>query len=383
MEKQRNDATRLIEAISYQLTVTLEYCHSLVEGQSLWLERFGDVSTEGKSQVEVKDFADALTDGHINFWNTLKNWLAPRFKADYYSELILLTTQKFGVNSEIKHWNELNLSKRIALLKSVHESCELRLEKAGEKKPSITVSAQRFVMADERRNQLMDILEKISIISNEPCLVDRANAAKSKFGIGLDPTKRDDYFQALLGYLIEPGMIEKGWKISYEDFDMKIATLRARYSRNSRKFPVINSRDLIKIAEDPSYTERIFVKKLHEIEYGSMVSTAILHHIVATHTILDEFKRFTVDKEDVDNYKKDQMDRHASLRRAEVRRCSKLAQEDWCEASQSFFDTRCGDSADPFPGFDSTSVEFRNGILHILAEEVDEKGEDKLHWRLW
>lgn len=72
MGKLANDATKLLEAISYQLIVTLEYCHDLVEGQTLWIEVYGDVTVGGTSQVEVKNFVDDLTDGHINFWNTLK-----------------------------------------------------------------------------------------------------------------------------------------------------------------------------------------------------------------------------------------------------------------------------------------------------------------------
>ena len=99
MSKLSNDATRLLEAISYQLIVTLEYCHDLVEGQTLWLEVFGDVTVSGSVQVEVKNFVDDLTDGHNNFWNTLKNWLSPKFKQEKYSELILLTTQAYGATA--------------------------------------------------------------------------------------------------------------------------------------------------------------------------------------------------------------------------------------------------------------------------------------------
>lgn len=107
LNKIANNATRLLEGISYQLIVTLEYCHNLAEGQSLWLEYFGDVTVGGEVQVEVKDFAEDLTDGHINFWNTLKNWMSPSFKQANYSELILLTTQTYGAASKLIHWNQL------------------------------------------------------------------------------------------------------------------------------------------------------------------------------------------------------------------------------------------------------------------------------------
>lgn len=382
MEKLANNATKLLEALSYQLIVTLEYCHSLVEGQTLWLEVYGDVTVGGKVQVEVKNFADDLTDGHINFWNTLKNWVTPKFKQEKYSELVLLTTQKYGATAQLNHWNQQSVEERLSLLENVLAGSEARLAASG-KKPSKSVQAQQFVMAEERREALLDVVEKLKIVSAEPDLETRASEAKSRYGKGLDPSKRGDYFEALLGYLIEPGMVKKGWTVSYEDIDIKIATLFARYGRNSRKFPSIDSASFQDQVDVSAYIDRLFVKKLHEIEYGQKVPAAILEHIVAVHTINQEFRRFTVDKIDVDGYKADQLKRHVSLRAGAIRLCRRMPQEYWCEESQGFFDARCGESVDCFPAFDNTSVDFRNGIWHMLADDEDEEGKEKLHWRLW
>ncbi|WP_339439567.1 MULTISPECIES: hypothetical protein [unclassified Pseudomonas] len=381
MAKLANDATRLLEAIDYQLIVTLEYCHQLVERQTLWLEVYGDVTVSGSVQVEVKNFIDDLTDGHINFWNTLKNWLSPKFKQEKYAELILLTTQSYGSTAELRHWNDLSGDDRLALLAKVLADSEARVAESG-KKPSKAVQAQQFVMADERRSVLKDVIEKVKILSNEPSLKSRAFDARSRFGKGIDPTQRDEYFQALLGYLIEPCLAKDGWKITYEDFDIKLAKLFSRYGRNSRKFPVVDP--AIFEGEDKSgYTDRLFVKKLYEIEYAGKVSSAVLEHMVAVHTISNEFKRFTVEKIDIDNYKHDQLKRHKSLRSVEMRRCSRKPEGEWCFESQNFFDTRCGEPVDGIPAFDGTSVEFRNGLWHMLADDEDEQGNEKLHWRLW
>ncbi|MDD2133379.1 hypothetical protein [Pseudomonas kurunegalensis] len=381
MAKLANNATRLLEAIDYQLIVTLEYCYKLVEGQTLWLEVYGDVTVSRDIQVEVKNFIDDITDGHINFWNTLKNWMSPKFKHEMYSELVLLTTQSYGAKAELRHWNQLSVDERLALLVNVLADSETRIADTG-KKPSKAVLAQRFVMGDERRAGLLDVIEKIWIVTDEPDLKKRALEARSRFGKGIDPSQRDDYFQALLGYLIEPCLEKVGWKITYEDFDLKIARLFARYGRNSRKFPVVDT--AIFDREDKSgYTDRIFVKKLYEIEYSAIVPSAILEHMVAVHTITKEFKRFAVEKSDLDNYKRDQLKRHKSLRSVEMRLCARKPQGEWCFRSQDFFDARCGEPVDGMPAFEGTSVEFRNGIWHMLADDEDEEGNEKLHWRLW
>ena len=70
------DASESVEGIIYQFYVALDRCFKLKESESLYVEREGDVST-ATEQLEVKRYNDALTDSHINFWNTLNNWLTP------------------------------------------------------------------------------------------------------------------------------------------------------------------------------------------------------------------------------------------------------------------------------------------------------------------
>lgn len=382
LNKLANNATRLLEAISYQLIVTLEYCYGLAEGQTLWLEYYGDVTVSGEIQVEVKDFVEDLTDGHINFWNTLKNWMSPSFKQAKYSELILLTTQTYGAASKLRHWNQSTVQEKLDFLQGVLDQSEARIAASGDK-PSRAVQAQRYVMAAERRDALKDVIKKLKILTEEPNLVMRADKIKSVHGKGIHPDKRDDYFRAMMGFLIDPDKSKNGWKITYEDFDLQISSLIALYGRHSRRFPIVDKDLLQGKISDPSYSTRLFVKKLHEIEYPTKVPVAILEHMVAVHTISSEFQRFNLEKDDVDRYKEEQLKRHLSIRSAAMRKCSRESKEYWCDESKSFFDIRCGESPDKIPAFDDTSLEFRNGIWHMLADEEDEVGSEKLHWRLW
>lgn len=382
LNKLANNATRLLEAISYQLIVTLEYCHALAKGQTLWLEYYGDVTVSGEVQVEVKDFVEDLTDGHINFWNTLKNWMSPSFKQAKYSELILLTTQTYGAASKLRHWNYSTVQEKLDLLQGVLEQSEARIAASGDK-PSRAVQAQRFVMAEERRETLLDVIEKVHILTDEPNLVTRADHVKSVYCKGVHPEKHDDYFRAMMGFLIDPEKSRNGWKVTYEDFDLQIASLNSLYGRHSRRFPVVDKSLFKDKVGDPSYLDRLFVKKLHEIEYPTKVPTAILEHMVAVYTISSELQRFNLEKDDIDRYKEEQLNRHVSLRAAAMRRCSREPKEYWCDESKSFFDLRCGETPDKIPTFDDTSLDFRNGIWHMLADDEDEVDSEKLHWRLW
>lgn len=93
MTKQRNDASQTQKGILYQYVYTLLCCFQMRDGESVFIEQFGDVSTN-TVQVEVKHYSDELTDLHPNFWNTMRNWMDDSFPLRKYSSLILLTTLK-------------------------------------------------------------------------------------------------------------------------------------------------------------------------------------------------------------------------------------------------------------------------------------------------
>ena len=61
------DATKLFEALKYQIHVAIDYCHTLEKNDVLWIEVCGDVTIEERDQIEVKNYSDELTDGHENF----------------------------------------------------------------------------------------------------------------------------------------------------------------------------------------------------------------------------------------------------------------------------------------------------------------------------
>ena len=105
MAKVSFDSTSTIKGIIFQFLVALERCFEMQEGQSVYIERFGDVSVVGgedSKQIESKYYKRDLSDLDENVWNSLFNWMESSFPLEKFSSLVLLTTQKIGRKSK---WN--------------------------------------------------------------------------------------------------------------------------------------------------------------------------------------------------------------------------------------------------------------------------------------
>lgn len=113
-----HDATKTITPIFYQCYVALEKCFDMMENESIYIEKYGDVTRFGgnsDNQIEVKAYQEPLTDLSPNIWKTLKNWLNDP-NIENYKNLILLTTQNYGVNSSFKEWNIKSKEERLNIL---------------------------------------------------------------------------------------------------------------------------------------------------------------------------------------------------------------------------------------------------------------------------
>jgi hypothetical protein len=160
-DKLKHDATASISGTIYQFYVALENCFHLTTGQKLFIEKYGDISITNTKQIEVKKYADDLTDLHENLWKTLVNWLQDSFDPINYKELILLTTQDFSKESTLKEWNNKTTFEKKELLLNIASKYEKQ-----EKKDITRVMQVKGVISEKNKTKLDLILERFIILDS-------------------------------------------------------------------------------------------------------------------------------------------------------------------------------------------------------------------------
>lgn len=119
--EQRNVDTKTKLGDIYHYYVVLSYCLELQENETILVEKYGDISiesTEDSKNIEVKRHQGdhTLSDRHIDFWKTLRNWIKYHHNMRDFKKLILFTTSTFGENSNLKSWNSVKAYERLKIL---------------------------------------------------------------------------------------------------------------------------------------------------------------------------------------------------------------------------------------------------------------------------
>jgi len=387
------DATLLFKALQYQLLVAVEYCYDLAPDECLWLEVFGDVTVPGKNQTEVKLYSDNLTDGHANFWNTLKNWLHENFDRTSFKKLVLLTTQEFGTQTQLKNWNTATPAERLSVMESIVAASEASAGKKSKKeseagegisKPSKSQSLQHYVMASERRDALIEVLERMHITTGADSLEQRLQIYQTRHLKPIRPSKYQQFIYELLGFMSSPELVIGGWKITHQAFTDKLSELTHRYMKHPKTFPQVDMAALKKSIEVEEIRPMAFAQKIVEIGGEQHLKRAALHRVVAQTTISDLYTDGVLFKPMVDLYLSNHLTQHQYVRELAMLGCKGVTcSNEMSTQSMMFFLQRNGLPAEPFCGLEHTMPEFRNGIYHMLAGEKPEDEDDEFHWRLW
>ncbi len=403
------DATKLFEALKYQIHVAIDYCHTLEKHDVLWLEVCGDVTVAGRDQIEVKNYSGDLTDGHENFWNTLNNWLKPDFSHQQYANLILLTTQAYGERASLKNWEMMDVGQRLATLEAIHKNTETRFENANQAndgnekrlgdegtvscstelqstKPSNALKLQRKILSMDIRESLLEVLPKIKIVTEQPDLLGLIARYKMRHLKSILPHRMDSFLDDLFGFMTSALKITGGWGFSVAEFDQKFAELTARYLIGTLKFPRINSEKIEIEAAEMNVKARRFALKLDEIGGGDdliLQATADLIH--AQQYIVEVIKDYTTSQQDIEDYSRNELRMHRSSRLSAIYKCDPALQQQQQlqRASCAFYGERCAEAVTPLSTYDFTPTEFRNGIYHMLADEEPRTLLSEFHWRLW
>lgn len=381
--KLSNDASASVKGTLYQLYVAVEKCFGMISGQKIIIERYGDVTVSESQQIEVKHYGDPLTNGHLNFWTTLKNWMRDDFDETAYTALLLCTTQEIGNQSLLEEWNSKDTNGRTAILNTIHDQAECRERERAESggknahKVPEALSLQRWILEPARSNKLQRVVQRFVIAHGSPDISNLYIQVKEKHAKGILRAKRDDFLGALLGFIICPKtVIQKSWEISYSDFESKVQELTSKYCKDTRQFPCKYmktsqpSADAI-VPED--HADKHFVKKILDIEYKEMVPAAIDDYLYASRTVLDDLGAYEVPVRHYEVFARNVLDQYNPRYRQASRKATDVIKD-----SQNFYDEVTGEQPPSFPSFETPPLSFKNGVIHMHTDDLSKD----IKWRL-
>jgi len=370
-DKLVHDSTKTFKPIIYQFLVALEKCFEMQEDESVWIEKYGDVTNSNGKQIEIKDYQKDLTNLDHNVWKTIKNWLDDGFDISYYHSLILLTTQAISPTSKFIDWNSKNKDEKLGILKSI--AYEFNKQ---EKKSNDTQKLLDYVLNASKKDKLLDILDKFIIQSeanNDETLYKKLIETRTD---GILGEKKEEYLDSLVGCIIKPEITSGGWEIKNKEFRKKTKSLIETYTTTTKIFPKIEEKvitdDIMK--EHLSY---LFIKKIEDIEYGEVKSDAIRDFIYTRRTLNEELKTYEISKKEYDSYENEIFRSFETKHRKALRSANFTNHID---KSKDLFDDVTDEIAPDFYNFNDTPKSYRNGLLHEMAN--DEDNPAKLIWKL-
>lgn len=389
----RSDASPQIAGFLYQFVVALDYCFQLSPGQSLYIEKYGDVAIKSdgsfdgeamETSVEVKMYADNMDVKHHNLLNTLYNWLEDDFHFESYQTLVIYTTQPFSKNSTLIGWERKTPAQRLKCIRDAYSKYLIdNKSKIEDKDPSkhttIKENARQMsrvlgsVTGDEgkadefaSKERLQDLLSRVCIIDSCQNLV---NAYKGlmKYAKMATTLLRESFINSLLGFIISPKNMKDGWKIEEEAFAKQVQTLAKEMAPQSIAFP--DAPDVT--VSEGEYDDAPFVLKLKQIDYNR-IPDAAMDFAKTTGLLAKEFDRPSAEK-NLANYQNELIQIY-QLRYDNA--VDELAMKEETDldmvknASRIFLRNVLMAARVPkFEPFGMTKIYFSNGMCHYLAND--------------
>lgn len=300
----RSDASSQIAGFLYQFIVALDYCFQLSPGQSLYIEKYGDVaikddgSYDGESgkdvSVEIKMYADEIDVNHHNLLNTLYNWMEDDFDFEKYQTLIVYTTQKIAKKSPLQGWNSKKTEERVRIVtgcfnKYLTDNKAKIEDKDASKYKTIKKNAkqmQRVIGTDK----LSSLLERVVIVDSCKNL-EQAYNGLMKYAKVATENLQETFINCLLGFIISPKNVKNGWRIDYDKFTAQVQLLAVEMAPQSITFP--DAPDVT--VKDGEYDDSLFVQKLKQIE-SDRITDAVMDFAKTTGLLAKELDRPSAEK---------------------------------------------------------------------------------------
>lgn len=365
MLKQKFDSTSSVKGVLFQFLIALERCFDMQEGQSVYIETYGDVSVLGNlsdsKQIESKLYKKALTDSDKNVWKSIYNWLREDFPIDTFSSLILLTTQKVPIGSAWLNWNGKNPSERMEVLRNIKKSFDSRKRK--DKDLSTYMNVIFDAKNATRLSQIAKMLyiDSISMDGNQ-----YHKSLQEKYGKGIPDIQKGKYINHMFGYILNPDIVNQNWRITYDDFAREVEEVTKTLVENTTNFPEKIKLDKIDASE---YENNVFVEKIKAIKYDDVLVEAIDDYVHTATLIQQELKESEIKKKSLLQYE----DNLFGTYKVKYRKASRNYNDgERIAKSQDFYDDMMGSSDITFHTYNNVDLYFHNGMLHMMADEKDE-----------
>ena len=366
MKKLSFDSTSSVKGVLFQFLIALERCFEMQEGQSVYIETYGDVSVLGdlsdSKQIESKLYKKALTDSDKNVWKSIYNWMREDFPVDTFSSLILLTTQKVPIGSAWLNWNGKNPSERMNVLINIKKSFDSRKRK--DKDLSTYMNVIFDAKNTTRLSQIVKMLyiDSISMDGNQ-----YHKSLQEKYGKGIPDIQKGKYINHMFGYILNPDIVNQNWRITYDGFAREVEEVTKTLVENTAVFPT-----KVKLADikDSDYDGYAFVEKIKDIKYGDDVISEAIDDYVHTATMIQQ------ELEKSETKKKSLLQYEENLKRSYTTKYRKASRNyndgERIAKSQDFYDDMTGSSNITFHNYNNVDLYFHNGMLHMMADENEE-----------
>lgn len=385
----RSDASSQIAGFLYQFVVALDYCFQLSPGQSLYIEKYGDVAIKddgsydgehGKDiSIEIKMYADELDVNHHNLLNTLYNWMEDDFDFEKYQTLIIYTTQKIAKKSPLQGWNGKTTEERVKIVtgsfdKYLADNKAKIEDKDASKYKTIKKNArqmQRVLGTDK----LSSLLERVVIFDSCKNL-EQAYNGLMKYAKVTTENLQETFINSLLGFIISPKNMKNGWRIDYDKFTAQVQLLAVEMAPQSITFP--DAPDVT--VKDGEYDDSLFVQKLKQID-SDRITDAVMDFAKTTGLLAKEFDRPSAEKNLAD-YQTELLQiynlKH-EIAVGELAMKGEVTNDHVKIASRVFYNQMLLAARSPqFAPFGVTKPYFSNGMCHYMAND----NEQDIKWLL-
>ncbi|MBQ2375295.1 MAG: hypothetical protein II298_01315 [Bacteroidales bacterium] len=366
MKKISFDSTSSVKGVLFQFLIALERCFEMQEGQSVYIETYGDVSILGKlsdsKQIESKLYKRNLTDLDKNVWKSIYNWMREDFPVDTFSSLILLTTQKVPIGSAWLNWNGKNPSERMEVLRNIKKCFDSRKRKDKDLSTYMTVIFDAKNATRLSQIAKMLYIDSISMDGNQ-----YHKSLQEKYGKGIPDIQKGKYINHMFGYILSPNIVSHDWKITYDNFTREAEEITKTLVENTAVFPT-----KLKLADIKrnDYDGYAFVEKIKDIKYGDdVISEAIDDYVHTASMIQQELEKSEIKKKSLLQYEENLKGSYTTKYRKASRNYN---DGERIAKSQDFYDDMTGSSDITFHNYNNVDLYFHNGMLHIMADENDE-----------